>query len=326
MQQPQLDYVRGGTQKDKYSDAEVTHWACPLCGSEDEAYIKTERDVLRIVSCKKCDLVRVNPRLHHPDEVYHGNVDIYREEFRMILSGRAAHHRDWNYLRDIELVRSLKPSGNWLDVGTNSGSFLRLARNQSWKLTGVEPSEKLAKLAREWWGLEIVNSFLESANLPEHHFDIITLTDVFEHVVNPQDLLKAAKRFLKPDGILFIKVPNEKFNLLKYKARSLLGKPTGNDYDAYEHVCHYNHDTLAKMMEKNGFTPERIFVETHVQIPIWHKLTGHYYQHETPWRLDWRTQSARTFCYHAAKLEQLLRLGNVGYLAPNIGCIATPRK
>jgi 2-polyprenyl-3-methyl-5-hydroxy-6-metoxy-1,4-benzoquinol methylase len=320
-----FDYVRGGTQKDKYTATEVTYWPCPLCGSEEEMHIKTERDVLRIVQCRSCDLVRINPRLEHPEEVYTGNVDIYREEFRMILNGRAPHHRDWNYLRDVALVKSLKPTGNWLDVGANVGSFLRHARGQGWKLLGVEPSEKMASLAREWWGLEIVTSFLEKADLPERHFDIITLTDVFEHVVNPQEMLAAAHRLLKPDGILFLKVPNGKFNWLKFKVRTALGRPSGNDYDAYEHVCHYTHDTLAKMLEKSGFKPDRIFVETHVQIPMWHKFTGHYYQHETPWILDWKTRTGRTLCYHAAKVESLFGLGKVGYLAPNIGCIARLR-
>ncbi|MGZ3658927.1 MAG: methyltransferase domain-containing protein [Bdellovibrionota bacterium] len=322
MQQNNADYVRGGTQKGKYTASEVSYWPCPLCGSEEENLIKTERDVLRIVSCRGCDLVRVNPRLENPDQIYTGNIDIYREEFRMVLNWRAPHHRDWNYLRDIELVRSLKPAGNWLDVGTNVGTFLRMARGQSWNLTGVEPSEKLASLAREWWGLNIVNSFLENAGLPSAHFDIITLTDVFEHVVNPKDLLREARRILKPDGILFLKVPNGKYNWLKFKARGWLGKPSDNDYDAYEHVCHYTHETLAQMLETAGFKPRRIFVETHVQVPVWHKITGHYYQHSTPWRLDWRTQTARALCYQVARAESLLRAGKVGYFAPNIGCVA----
>jgi 2-polyprenyl-3-methyl-5-hydroxy-6-metoxy-1,4-benzoquinol methylase len=319
-----FDYVRGGTQKDKYTSEDVMYWPCPLCGSEEESFIKTERDVLRIVSCKKCDLVRVNPRLHNPEDVYNGQVEAYREEFRMILNGRAAHHRDWNYRRDIELIRSLKPAGNWLDVGTNVGSFLRLARGQGWNLQGVEPSTKLANLAREWWGLEIHNCFLEKADLPAAHFDIITLTDVFEHVVNPREMLAAVKRLLKPDGILFIKVPNGKYNWMKFKARRLLGRPSDNDYDAYEHVCHYTQATLEKIMAECGFNPLSIFVETHVQVPAWHKVTGRYYQHVTPWTLDWKAQSARTLCYHAAKVESLLRFGGVGYFAPNIGCIASP--
>ena len=324
MQSSQFDYVRGGTQKDKYTATEVMYWSCPHCGSEDEKLIKTERDVLRIVSCQKCNLVRVNPRLKNPEEVYTGKTELYREEFRMVVNGRAPHHRDWNYQRDVELVRRWKPSGNWLDVGTNVGTFLRLARGQSWKLQGVEPSERLANLAKEWWGLDIVNNFLEHANLPDHHFDIVTLTDVFEHVVNPQEMLREARRILKPDGILFLKVPNGNYNWLKYKIRTLLGRPSDNDYDAYEHVCHYTHETLASMLQQAGFKAKKIFVETHVQVPTWHKLTGHYYQHATPWILDWKTQSARTLTYRAAQLESLLCLGRVGYLAPNIGCIAEP--
>src|SRR5438552_3854102 len=76
MHTQEFDYIRGGKKKDKYTASEVAYWPCPLCGSEKETLIKTERDVLRIVSCVGCGLVRTNPRLEHPDEVYTGKIDI----------------------------------------------------------------------------------------------------------------------------------------------------------------------------------------------------------------------------------------------------------
>jgi dipeptidyl aminopeptidase/acylaminoacyl peptidase len=36
----QVDYVRGGTQKDTYTSSDVMPWPCPLCGSEKESEIK----------------------------------------------------------------------------------------------------------------------------------------------------------------------------------------------------------------------------------------------------------------------------------------------
>jgi 2-polyprenyl-3-methyl-5-hydroxy-6-metoxy-1,4-benzoquinol methylase len=319
----QQDYVRGGTQKSAYTEHEVLYWPCPLCGSDEENLIKTERQVLGIVSCRNCSLIRVNPRLKNPDEVYRGKSAIYSEEFRLVREGKAPHHRDPNYLRDLELIEEYKPHGNFLDIGTNTGSFLRLARGRSWKLTGVEPSPQLGQLARDWWGLDIVEGFIETVNLPSHHFDIVTMTDVFEHIVNPKEVLAAVKQVLKPDGLLFIKVPNGRFNILKHWGRRALGKKETDDFDAYEHVLHYTDKTLKAMLRASGFDPFRITVEPPVQLPVWHKHVGHYYHHRSPFLLDWKTYSGRNLLY-AMSLGEFALTRRVGYCAPNIGCFARP--
>jgi hypothetical protein len=61
-----------------------------------------------------------------------------------------------------------------------------------------------------------------------------------------------------------------------------------------------------------------------VQVPVWHEYVGHYYQYPTPWALDWKRQTARWMLYWLSHAEAALRLGDVGWLAPNIVVIATP--
>ncbi len=317
------DYLRGGSQKSSYAAEEVMPWPCPLCGSTDAKLIKKERESLEIVSCRECALIRVSPRLHRPEEVYQGNSDAYSEEFRMVRLGKFPHHRDSNYLRDLKLIEDRKPSGNFLDVGTNTGSFLRLARGRGWKLQGVEPSHALATLARSWWGLNITEGFIETLDLPTNHFDVVTMTDVFEHVVNPREVLRAIRRVIRPDGLLFIKVPNGRFNILKFQIRRLLGKKNADDFDSYEHVVHYTEETLTKMLEASGFEPLEIMIDPPVQLPVWHNYVGHYYQHRSPYFLDWKRYLGRSFCYRASLVERLA-LRKIGWLAPNIGCFARP--
>lgn len=317
------DYIRGGKQKSYYASEETMKWGCPLCGAHEAKLLKIERGALGVVECLGCSLMRINPRLISPEEVYQGKVELYREEFRLIVQGKAEHHRDANYLKDIAKIARYKPKGHFLDVGTNTGSFLRLAKNRGWKLTGVEPSPQLGSLAREWWGLDIIEGFLEDVNLPARHFDVVTMTDVFEHVVNPKEVLTAARKLMKPDGILYVKVPNGLFNVVKYKVRRFFGKNTSNDFDAYEHVLHYSEETLRNMLKLSGFEPIEFSVEPPVQIPVWHKYIGIYYQHKSPWVLAWKTYSARTLLYWLARVEKLL-FRRVGWLAPNIGCVARP--
>ena len=211
-----MDYERGGRQKGIYTESEVEYVSCPLCNSSQYKGIYKERGVLGIVWCSGCGLIYVNPRLKNPEKIYWGDVDKYFEEARLIFEGKAKHHRDPNYIDDMKLIYKYKPTGNFLDIGTNMGFFLRNARNREWHLYGIEPSPSLSEIAKRYFGLNVKTAFLEDAGLENNFFDVVTMTDVFEHIPQPGRILKEVHRILKQDGILFIKVPNGLFNLLKF--------------------------------------------------------------------------------------------------------------
>lgn len=319
-----IDYERGGTQKDVYDSSEVINVTCPLCGSAQYKQIYKERGALGVIRCINCNLIYVNPRLKNPEEVYWGDAEKYFKEARLIFEGKATHHRDINYLEDLALIYRYKPAGKFLDVGTNMGFFLNQAKKwKGWDLYGVEPSPSLSEMARKYFGLNIRTSFLEDAAFEKDFFDIVTMTDVFEHIANPGKILGEARRILKPDGLLFIKVPNGLFNLFKFMAAKIAGRLRHYDiFDSYEHVIHYSGSTLKKMLKKNGFRLIRVKIGRPIQLPVWHKYVGHYYQYPSPWYLDSRRQTARSLLYFLSKIEFYLCAGNVGYLAPNIIAIA----
>lgn len=319
-----IDYERGGREKDVYGDAEVINVFCPLCGKDEYRSIYKERGSLGIVQCKNCNLIYVNPRLKNPEGVYWGEAEKYYREAKLIFEGRAPHHRDQNYLNDLKLIHRYKPSGNFLDVGTNMGFFLRNALKwDGWALYGVEPSPSLSEMARKYFGLDIKTAFLEDAGFESEFFDIVTLTDVFEHITNPGKVLDEIHRILKPDGILFVKVPNGLFNLFKLRISKLLGRLEDYDiFDSYEHLVHYSSETIKKMLKKHNFTVLKTKIGGPIQLPVWHKYVGSYYQYPSPWGLDFKRQSARNILFLLSWIEFLLRMGRVGHLAPNIIAIA----
>ncbi len=261
MKPVKIDYERGGRQKDIYEKSEVMDVSCPLCGKNECHPIYKERGCLGIVRCKGCNLIYANPRLKDPGGVYWGDAEKYSQEARLIFEGRACHHRDRNYQEDLKLIRRYKPSGNFLDVGTNMGFFLRNAKMyKGWNLYGVEPSPSLSEMARAYFGLNVKTSLLEDAAFENEFFDIVTMTDVFEHITNPGKILAEVRRILKPDGILFIKVPNGLFNLFKLRIAKLAGKSENYDiFDSYEHVVHYSQGTIKQMLEKHGFKVTDVF-------------------------------------------------------------------
>jgi len=321
------DYERGGTQKDVYTPDEVVEVPCPLCGGDDRTRLYTEYEVVGISRCHACGLIYTSPRLRDPEKVYWGDAESYLAEARLIFEGKAAHHRDPNYDEELRALEREKPGrGRLLDVGCNMGMLLRRAVARGWEAEGVEPSPPLASLARERLGLTVHNCFLHELGADhEGRWDVVALSDVFEHVTEPLAMLADARRLLAPGGILYVKVPNARWNLFKQFALARLGRaPRQGVWDAYEHVVHYTHETLLEMLRRGGFRPRRVGVGRPVQVPAWHLHVGHYYQYPSPWTLDWKRTLGRWACYQASRLERLVRLGSIGYLAPNVFAIAEP--
>ena len=297
------DYIRGGTQKNFYTEQDSVFCSCPLCDKNDYEKIDTEKG-LSIVRCKNCELIYTNPRAIDAEKNYYGEVDIFYNEARLIFKGTKKHHRDKNYEYELEKIKQYKSKGRLLDVGTNMGFFLRKAKEMGFETEGVEPSPSLAEIARKSWDLTIHTAFLKEADLPENHYDIITLIDVFEHVTNPKDLLSRSYSLLKKDGIVVIKVPNGDYNLFKMKLGKITGKGKGMDiWDCYEHVVHYTPGTFRKMAENAGFKMKASFIPLPIHSPIWANLVGHYYQYPSPFILDWKRVLLRNLFFYIGRIE-----------------------
>jgi SAM-dependent methyltransferase len=317
------DYERGGTQKDVYSAEEVVTVPCPLCDGRDATPLYTEHGAIVVSQCSSCSLIYTSTRIKSPEQIYWGNEDSYFEESRLIFAGKATHHRDPNYLEEIKLIERFKRGGRFLDVGCNLGMLLRLAMKRGWEAVGVEPSPSLSRLAARH-GYKVHNCFLhELPKEDERSFDVIALSDVLEHICEPIPFLKTAAGYLKDDGVIYIKVPNARWNVFKQRALGLMRrKPAQGVWDSYEHVVHYTDVTLRKMLERGGLQPLLITMGKPVQTPVWHEHVGHYYQYPTPWALDMRRQLGRSVFHRLAQVERLLRRGSIGAFAPNVVAVA----
>jgi 2-polyprenyl-3-methyl-5-hydroxy-6-metoxy-1,4-benzoquinol methylase len=88
-----------------------------------------------------------------------------------------------------------------LDIGCSIGIFLLTAQERGFETYGVDISELSAEYARKQFHLNVFSGTLEAAHYPDNTFDIITLWDVIEHVLEPGLLLAEAKRVLKCNGV-----------------------------------------------------------------------------------------------------------------------------
>jgi len=277
--------------------------ACPACGGDRRRLLASE-GTLGIAQCQRCRLVFTSPRLAHPQDHYLGERESIMRKYGSILRGEAGHNRDANYDQELRVIAQIRPTGRLLDVGSHCGFFLRRARGMSWDLTGVEPSPNACTLGREFFGLNIVQGTLSEAAFPDQSFDVVTLVDVFEHIDQPSALLQEIRRVMKPNGVLFIKVPNVAYYLAKYRVATALGLQI-EIFDAKEHVAHYSLSTLRRTLNRSGFSVDKFFVPQPIQDGA-----------------SWK-KAARSLGHMAAQLEFAITR-RFGPLAMDLAVLAKP--
>jgi 2-polyprenyl-3-methyl-5-hydroxy-6-metoxy-1,4-benzoquinol methylase len=156
--------------------------------------------------------------------------------------------------------------GSVLDVGCGSGAFLKRAAAAGWIPTGVELSHDLAVAARESHGFQVLEADFATAKLPTATYDVITMWDFLEHVVDPVETLHHARRLLAPDGVLVVFTIDSSslFNAVGHAAyRVTLGgwtKPCELLYDE-RHCFFFTASSLAALLARSGFrvTSRRTF-------------------------------------------------------------------
>lgn len=141
------------------------------------------------------------------------------------------------------IEHEISERGKILDLGAGTGDFLAQAKSGGWETFGVEPNPGARKLAAE----KGVDLFEDSDSLPDHHFDVISMWHVLEHVPDLEKQIRELDRLLKPDGLLVIAVPNFK----SYDAKHY--KEFWAAYDVPRHLYHFSPQAMKRIFETKGF-------------------------------------------------------------------------
>lgn len=113
----------------------------------------------------------------------------------------------------LSVLRSfVKERSRVLDLGIGSGSLGRELREElSCRLDGVTINPQEQAVAASWYE-RIAVLDLDRAGWEQEFeaqaYDVIVCADVLEHLKNPELVLAACHRLLRPDGALLVSVPN----------------------------------------------------------------------------------------------------------------------
>lgn len=155
--------------------------------------------------------------------------------------------KTWSLRKKVSLIeKQNRGVGSLLDIGAGTGDFLVAAKNNNWKVFGMEPNYSARGLAKEK-GLILESDINAFQN---QKFDVVTLWHVLEHVPNLDEVVDQLSNLIKTGGTLIIAVPNFK----SYDANYY--KEFWAAYDVPRHLWHFSQTSIKKIF-KSEFTHQK---------------------------------------------------------------------
>lgn len=148
------------------------------------------------------------------------------------------------------------PDAKILEIGCSNGNTgaLALAMNKCGSYIGVELHETAALNAKGKISQVIIGD-IEKIELPfeENSFDVLILSEVLEHLVDPWKILRKLHRYMKPGALIFASSPN----VSNYRIILMLLKGEWNLANDgvmdRTHLRWFTPSSFAEMFESTGY-------------------------------------------------------------------------
>jgi SAM-dependent methyltransferase len=189
---------------------------CDLCGVRNEEFLYTKPGTLtghpfRVVRCRLCGLIYLNPRLNEQGltELYNQNYyegkgfDAHVDYLQASGgSGEAGFFQPDIILRTI--AKWAAPPAALLDYGCGVGHLLRAAAAQGYRADGFEKSSFAAQRGAP----PEIRLYQREEDIPASHYNVVTAVEVLEHCASPLRALETIYNALKPGGLFFYTTEN----------------------------------------------------------------------------------------------------------------------
>lgn len=227
---------------------EATH--CLVCAYPDASIIHTFGS-FKVVTCRRCGLAFLNPRLkesvvnalYQEREYFSDRKGVGYDDY--VLQERSLRITFRKFLNELR-ARNMT-SGKLLEVGCGYGFFLDEARNYFDYRLGIELSEEAGLHAKNISGAEIHIGRLETLPTCYDGFSVIVLINVIEHIYAPIHFLNTLKERLTDEGRIVISTPD--IGSFWHK----IMRKRWPSFKVPEHVAFYTRDTLKRLLHEAGF-------------------------------------------------------------------------
>jgi len=253
-----MQVVSLSTRRDNNTKWETT--ACNSCGSKKYSILWKSvanwefPDKFRVVKCKICSLVFLNPRprknqigLYYKKESYWGQDISISQEINFLKIDR-----EIAYGPLYKLILKKKKKGSIFDVGAGTGLFLTKFVDLGWKVNGIELSKDTVIFAKKAYKINLKTRDFLDFKLPKEQYDVVTLNNSLEHLYKPLETLRTVNKILKDDGFVVITVPNlESIGSFIFRSHWYPLQPP-------IHLYHFTLRTLTDILNRAGFAVQSV--------------------------------------------------------------------
>lgn len=134
-----------------------------------------------------------------------------------------------------------------LDIGSGFGFYTQALRKTGYRTVSINPGKYENDVFRNLNGDEPLAVMFENYQ-PSEQFGIVMMSQVLEHLLEPDHAINKVAGLLAPGGVLACAVPNYDSFLVK-----LLGTRDNACLWVPEHVNYFTENGLRVLMERNGF-------------------------------------------------------------------------
>ncbi len=198
---------------------------CPICKKkkfkkffQSKISLTSDRNLVKKNSdvgyCYKCKVILNSTGCRNQKKFYYDEYNLLgkkaNEEFRIYSEKNSGSESE--IMANYFFENYKKPhEGKLLEVGAGKGLFLKHINKLLPKmdLYGLEPSKNAAHyFKKNLPKVKFDQNSLELSKFRKMKFDVIVSTGVIEHVNNPDEFLKITCKLLKPNGTMFLCLPN----------------------------------------------------------------------------------------------------------------------
>jgi SAM-dependent methyltransferase len=205
-----------------------------------------------VTACDTCGLEQIHPvpSVSELKNLYESHYNFGGEKGTLYTRLRERFlssflYRWWTYLDGDISFHARRGKGFLLDIGCNEGRGLKIYSRNGFEAEGLELNETAAKVARRA-GFTVHTCDLKDFR-SRRPYDVVVLSNVLEHSLDPKQMLMDVGRLLKPGGHVWISCPN---------SRSWLRQAFGSSWIHWHipfHISHFSAKTMQNVMSQSGF-------------------------------------------------------------------------
>lgn len=228
--------------------------SCPVCGGTNFRP-KRKRGRFEMGVCLDCSLGYTNPLVSGDEnEVGNSNASITDPDYYAnIVSNYAIQSelakKKAQFLRDYWTSVIGMPPHSILEVGCGTGQYF-----EAWKQLGID-----------WTGVEVNNDMLEfcvARGMPvksfdectkiNNKYDVVFLSQVLEHILEPNEFLKKIASLMAPGGLVHIDVPNHNALTSLYRKVNVFHREYGFIQPPH-HLLAYTERSLSLLLQNSDY-------------------------------------------------------------------------